>query len=201
MWAGRRRVFEDLAANRALFVRLARVMGALTLAIPLLVGGLALIGRALGGGAQSGSGTEGQGGLPDFSSWPVILGLCVFDAWNGVMTLFYIAAFALLFLRLRWQRFFLRFAPVGRAALSTYLTQTVVGSFVFFGFGLGLLGRVGNAAALPLGLVVFAGQVWLCRRWLARYRFGPVEWLWRSLTWFRLEPFRRRPPVSVDGAV
>lgn len=200
IWAGRRRVFEDLASNRAFFARLARVMGALTLAIPLLAGGLALLARALAGGAQSGSGADGQGGLPDFSSWPVIAGFCVFDAWNGAMTLFYVAAFALLFLRLRWQRFFLRFAPVGRTALSTYLSQTLIGSLVFFGFGLGLLGRFGNAATLPLGLAVFAGQVWLCRLWLARYRFGPVEWLWRSLTWFRLEPLRRGAPGAAGGA-
>jgi uncharacterized protein len=76
-------------------------------------------------------------------------------------------------------------------ALSSYLAQTVIGSLVFFGFGLGLLGRFGNTVTLPMGAVVFALQVWLCHAWLARYRFGPVEWLWRSLTWLRWEPIRQ----------
>jgi uncharacterized protein len=125
------------------------------------------------------------------SSWPVVAGMGLFDAWNNAMTLFYIASFALLFLRPRWQPRLLSFAPVGRMALSAYLAQTVIGVLVFFGVGLGLLGRFGNSVTMPLGLAVFALQVWACRAWLAHFRFGPLEWAWRSLTWLRLEPFRR----------
>jgi uncharacterized protein len=122
----------------------------------------------------------------------VVVGLCVFDVWNAVMTAFYVAVFVLLFRRERWRRCLVRFAPVGRMALSSYLAQTAIGSLVFFGFGLGLLGRFGNAVTLPVGAAVFALQVWFCRAWLDRYRFGPAEWLWRSLTWVRSEPFRQR---------
>jgi uncharacterized protein len=191
LWAGRRRLFEDVEPNRRLFERIARWTGGLTLGIPVLALGLFLVGRAVGGGAPAGSGSSGQAGLPDFSSWPVIAGLCVFDAWNAVMTAFCVAVFVLLFQRERWRRRLVRFAPVGRMALSSYLAQTVIGSLVFFGFGLGLLGRFGNTVTLPMGAVVFALQVWLCHAWLARYRFGPVEWLWRSLTWLRWEPIRQ----------
>ena len=112
------------------------------------------------------------------------------------MTLFYVASFALLFLRPRWQPLLLHFAPAGRMALSVYVGQTVIGVLVFFGFGLGLLGRFGNGATIPMGLAVFALQAWACRAWLERFRFGPLEWAWRSLTWLRVEPFRARAAGS-----
>ena len=134
------------------------------------------------------------GTLPDFTSWPVIAGMGVFDGWNNAMTLFYVASFALLFLRPRWQPGLLHFGPVGRMALSIYVGQTVVGVLVFFGCGLGLLGRYGNSLTMPLGLAVFAVQLWAARVWLVRFRFGPLEWAWRSLTWLRpraLPRFRR----------
>jgi uncharacterized protein len=75
-------------------------------------------------------------------------------------------------------------------ALSVYVGQTLIGVLVFFGFGLGLLGRVGNSVTIPLGLALFVVQVWVSRAWLGRFRFGPLEWAWRSLTWLRREPFR-----------
>jgi uncharacterized protein len=101
-----------------------------------------------------------------------------------------VATFALLFLRPRWQPRLLCFGPVGRMALSAYVGQTVIGTLVFFGFGLGWLGRFGNGVTIPLGLFVFVAQVRACRAWLGRFRYGPLEWAWRSLTWLRRQPFR-----------
>jgi uncharacterized protein len=189
LWAGRRRLLEDVEAHRPLFVRAWRWSGALTLAIPLVAGVLFAGGQAMGGGASP---EQPAGTMPDFTAWPIVAGLCLFDAWNNAMTLFYVASFALLFLRPRWQPRLLRFAPVGRMALSAYVGQTVIGVVVFFGFGLGLLGRFGNSLTIPTGLAVFALQAWACRTWLERFRFGPLEWAWRSLTWLRVEPFRSR---------
>jgi uncharacterized protein len=189
LWAGRRRVFEDVEAHRRLFVRLWRWTGALTLLIPLLAGALFAVGQAMSGGASQ---PPPAGTMPDFSSWPLVAGMGLFDAWNNAMTLFYVASFALLFLRPRWQPRLLHLAPAGRMALSVYVGQTVIGVLVFFGFGLGLLGRFGNSVTIPVGLVVFALQAWACRAWLGRFRFGPLEWAWRSLTWLRVEPFRAR---------
>jgi uncharacterized protein len=194
LWAGRRRLFEDVEMHRRLFVRLWRWTGALTLLLPLVGGVLFVVGRA-GGGGQS---QQPAGTLPDISSWPIVAGLGLFDAWNNAMTLFYVASFALLFLRSRWQPRLLRFGPAGRMALSVYVSQTVIGVLIFFGFGLGLLGRFGNRVTIPMGLAVFALQVWASRAWLTRFRFGPLEWVWRSLTWLRLEPFRAStgPPAQ-----
>jgi uncharacterized protein len=191
LWAGRRRLFEDVPSHRALFVRMWRWSGVITLVVPVVAGALFVVGQATSGGASQ----PPPGTLPDFTSWPIVAGFCVFDAWNNAMTLFYVASFALLLLRPRWQPRLLRFSPVGRMALSAYVGQTVIGVLVFFGFGLGLLGRVGNSLTIPMGLAVFAFQAWACRAWLERFRFGPLEWGWRSLTWLRREPFRVRPAM------
>ena len=189
LWAGRRRIFEDVETHAPLFRRIWRWSGAITLLIPVAGAALFAISRAAGGAQPA----QAAGTLPDVSSWPVVAGMGMFDAWNNAMTLFYIASFALLFLRARWQPRLLSFAPVGRMALSAYVAQTAIGVLIFFGVGFGLLGRFGNSVTIPLGLAVFALQLWACRAWLARFRFGPLEWAWRSLTWLRLEPFRSRP--------
>lgn len=186
LWAGRRHVFEEVRTHQPLFRRIWRWTGALTLLLPLIGGIFFAVGRAVAGDQPQ----QGAGTLPDFSSWPVVAGMGLFDAWNNAMTLFYVASFALLFLRPRWQPRLLRFAPVGQMALSAYVSQTAIGVLLFFGVGLGLLGHFGNSVTIPLGLAVFALQVWACRVWLARFRYGPIEWVWRSLTWLRLEPFR-----------
>jgi len=187
LWAGRHRVLEDIEAHRVLFVRLWRWTGALTLLVPLLAVVLFAVDRATRGGPAE---PQPSGTWPDVSSWQVVAGLGFLDLWNSAMTLFYVASFALLCLRPKWQPRLLRFGPAGRMALTVYVTQTVVGVLVFFGFGLGLLGRLGNSVTIPLGLGLFVLQVWASGAWLARFRFGPLEWAWRSLTWLRREPFR-----------
>jgi uncharacterized protein len=198
LWAGRRRIFENVEAHRAAFRRLLRWTGGLTVALPLLMIALIMVGRAMGGAQSGAQGSEG--GMPDVSGWQVIAGICFYDVWNNVMTFFYVAAFVTLFRRSRWRALFLRFAPVGRMALTSYLLQTVAGSFVFFGFGLGLLGRYGNSVAVPIGIVVVAALSWLSALWLQHFRYGPVEWAWRSLTWFRRQPFRIEPELTVARA-
>ena len=83
------------------------------------------------------------------------------------------------------------FAAAGQMALTNYLAQSVVLSLLFYGCGLGLFGRLGAAAAAGVGLTLYVGQLVLSQVWLRRYRFGPVEWLWRSLTYGRRQPMRR----------
>jgi uncharacterized protein len=82
------------------------------------------------------------------------------------------------------------FAAAGQMALTNYVTQSVALSLIFYGYGLGLCGRLGSAGALVIGLTLYAGQMTFSRWWLSRYRFGPVEWLWRSLTYGRRQPMR-----------
>lgn len=76
-------------------------------------------------------------------------------------------------------------AAAGQMALTNYLMQTIVFAFVFYGFGLGLIGQLSPVRAAAMGVLFYAAQLWLSAWWLRRYRFGPFEWLWRSATYGR----------------
>jgi uncharacterized protein len=82
-------------------------------------------------------------------------------------------------------------APVGRMALSNYLMHSVVFTTVSYGYGFGLYGEISYLEGLGLTVLMFALQVPLSAWWLRRFRFGPLEWLWRSLSYRRMQPMRR----------
>ena len=83
------------------------------------------------------------------------------------------------------RRLFGLFAPVGQMALTNYLAQGLIYAFVLFGVGpgLALAGKIGSAAVLAICVAFFALQIVFSHWWLARFRFGPMEWLWRTLTY------------------
>lgn len=110
------------------------------------------------------------------------------------LTAAYVGLAVLLVQRPAWRRALLVLAPVGRMPLTVYLSQSVAATFVFYGWGLGLGGEVGPAACLGISAAIFALQLAACHLWLRRYRFGPVEWLWRSLAYGRRQPMRARSP-------
>jgi len=87
----------------------------------------------------------------------------------------------------RGRRILAPFADVGRMALTNYLTQGLVIALVLFGVGpgLALAGRIGTSALTAIVVLVFGMQVLVSRWWLRHYRFGPVEWVWRALTYGR----------------
>ena len=87
-------------------------------------------------------------------------------------------------------------APLGRMAFTNYLMQSLIFGFVFYGYGLGLFGKLSVSAALSLGSVVYLAQVIISRWWLNAFNFGPVEWLWRTLMYGHMQPMRRVKPVS-----
>lgn len=82
------------------------------------------------------------------------------------------------------------FAAVGRMAFTNYILQSVIFGFVFFGYGLGQFGRMAAWPAFLLGVVVYLLQAILSAAWLRRFRFGPIEWLWRVLMYGRMLPIR-----------
>ncbi|UGB36992.1 DUF418 domain-containing protein [Frateuria soli] len=104
----------------------------------------------------------------------------------------YAAGFVLLYQRPGWQRRLGVLAPVGRMTLTHYLSQSVLGVVLFYGIGLGLGPRWGMAGVLGAWVLIFGTQVLLSHLWLARFRYGPVEWLWRWMTYGGPPP-RMRP--------
>ncbi len=92
----------------------------------------------------------------------------------------------------RWRAYLHWLAPAGRMALSNYLGQSLVCTLVFYGYGLGAFEQMGRAWQLLFALVLFLAQVIFSHWWLQRFRFGPVEWLWRAATYLQLPPMRHQ---------
>ncbi|HEX6811178.1 MAG TPA: DUF418 domain-containing protein [Planctomycetota bacterium] len=116
-----------------------------------------------------------------------VLGL-LRDQW---LTFSYVGGALLLFAR--WPRWLEWLGPIGQAgrmALTNYLLQIAVLDLLFSGYALHL-GSVRPLVGVGLTLLLFGAEVVLSRAWLARFRFGPAEWAWRSLTHGRLQPMRR----------
>ena len=91
-------------------------------------------------------------------------------------------------------------ANIGRMALTNYLTQSVLQVFAFYGVGLALHQQL---ARHEVGFVI--GAIWVFQAlfsawWMKRYRFGPLEWLWRSLTYWQRQPIRRKPRQAAPAA-
>jgi uncharacterized protein len=82
-------------------------------------------------------------------------------------------------------------APLGRMAFTNYLMQSVIFGWLFYGYGLGLFGTLGEAAALAIGTGVYVLQIVLSAWWLTRFLYGPVEWLWRSAMYGTRQPLWR----------
>ena len=168
--AGRRRLTPDTADHRAL---LRRVL-AWGLAIGLPVAVLSAAGASL---------------LPTLSAL-----MCVWV--NGtvagpLLAMAYGSGIALLWQRAGWRRLLRPLAAMGRMALTNYLLQSVVATLLFYGYGLGLARRVSPSLALLIVLAILAGQLLISGWWLRRYRFGPAEWLWRTLTYGVRQPLLR----------
>jgi uncharacterized protein len=108
------------------------------------------------------------------------------------LTLAYASGLALAFLNPRVNKLVRLTASLGRMALTWYLLQTLFGIWLFYGFAPGprLMGKVSAGPIVLLALAGFVVQLVLARLWLSRFRFGPAEWWWRSLTYWKVQPFR-----------
>jgi uncharacterized protein len=161
---GRLRLYRNLSAHAGL-VRAVFVVSA-----PIGVVGNAVL-------------TALHGATPDYppsGAW--VIEQCVYAIAVPAMALTYASGFALLWMR-GWQRVLSVFGPAGRMALTTYVTQTLIGVFLFYGVGLKLGNTIGFAEATALAVAIFAVQCVASRIWLQSFRFGPLEWVWRRATY------------------
>jgi uncharacterized protein len=112
-----------------------------------------------------------------------------------VLSAAYVSGLALLFLHQDWRRILLPFAAVGRMALTDYLMQSVLCTLFFYHYTTGLYGRIGPAIGLLPTVILFGAQVVFSNWWLKRYRFGPMEWLWRGMTYGKFPSMRKDEPI------
>ena len=106
------------------------------------------------------------------------------------LMLFYVSAIILLLQKEAWRERLAPLASVGRMAFTNYLLQSVVATLIFYSYGLGLYGEFGPLFGLALTMVIYLSQIRLSGWWLERFPYGPMEWLWRVLTYGRLQPLR-----------
>jgi uncharacterized protein len=135
----------------------------------------------------------GLAGLSGWNPWVAFPAAWLFGLSGLIMALAYSAGLLLLLQGKIGAKLQLSLAPVGRMALTNYLLQTVICTSLFFGFGLGLYGKVGASQAALIALAIFAAQIVFSRLWLRTFRFGPVEWLWRRATYWKVLPLRKAP--------
>ena len=182
LYMGRRRFFEKMAVHRRRLWR--------ALIVGLVIGVLAYIGRGL---------LFAMMANPRHSlALDLTFGLlCSAHAWG--LAAFYASLLFLLLQRRSWQRWLAPLGAVGRMALTNYLLQAAIIVPVCIGFN--LFGRVTPSIGVLLALGVWSAQVPASFWWLRRFRFGPAEWLWRSLTYGRFQPMRRNVfSASSSGA-
>ena len=108
------------------------------------------------------------------------------------MALCYILAFCLFLQQDLSTAFFQMLAAPGRMALSCYILQSLIGIFLFYGVGLGLGTSVGLVFVVLIAFGVFLLEMVLCHVWLRSFRFGPLEWVWRLLTYGQYFPIRKK---------
>jgi len=130
-------------------------------------------------------------------------GWWLFNAVSGpCVALAHVSAIVLIYQSGAWPRLMSRLAAVGRMALSNYLFHSLVCTTLFYGYGLGLYARIHRPGLALIVVAIWGVQLWLSPIWLTWFRFGPAEWLWRSLTYGVPQPFlRHRTTVDVPSRI
>ena len=107
------------------------------------------------------------------------------------LSMAYVGLFMLSFQAAAGKKILSVLAPVGKMAFSNYIMQSLIGNFVFLGAGLGYMEKVGPVYYTLFGIIVFIVQIILSTMWLKYFNYGPVEWVWRSATYKKWQPFKK----------
>ena len=179
LYFGKQGVFGQLAAHRRLMGLLAGV------GVPVGVALNALYALGLLNAVR----TENEMQTYAWLSLGIVFGPVLAVGYIGAFGWLWSAAEGL-------QRALTPIAAAGRMALTNYLMQSVVCTLLFYGYGLGLHDKVGVAQGVLITVVLWGAQVVVSTLWLSQYAYGPMEWLWRSLTYGRRMPMRRMAQVQ-----
>ncbi len=120
----------------------------------------------------------------------------LYDLMNVLMVGFYISGLALLLFKQTWSKILSPFAAIGKMALTNYLLQTVSGLLIFYHVGLGWFHETEPYQNLLIALLVFILQVLFSVTWLRFFNFGPVEWIWRSLMYMKMQPMLKNSRLT-----
>lgn len=174
-WFGKRRIFANLDAHRPFFRRL--------LLWGVIIG---LTGNAIYATLIM--------GVPRYElSTDLTIAIIAQGIGAPLLMLAYVSAVCLLALRPAWGLRLQVLAPVGQMALTNYLLQSIIATTIFYGYGLALFGKVGAAWGIVLTVVIYSLLIPFSHWWMKRFLYGPAEWLWRSLTYWKVQSMRRRP--------
>ena len=180
MWIGRTRLFENLQTNAPLLKKIILWSAAGTIAmIPLF--------WYMFSQMES---------IFDFTSWWSMFALSAYDNFNFFFTIFLAAGFVYLYELPKMQKLLSWFAPYGRMALTNYVFQSLIGTFLFFNWGLGYIGQFRNIELFIIGLLIIGAQMIISFYWLKNFKYGPLEWAWRSLTYMKIQPFIAQPKLE-----
>ncbi len=173
LYTGRREIFRDVSAHVPLFRRV------LWWGLPIGIAGNLVYVIFLEGANRS---------EPSWQSLVAVVGQTV---GAPALAMGYVAAITLLVQRDTWRARLGPLAAVGRMALTNYLLQSLVATTIFYSYGFGLFGQIGPAVGILFTLAIFTAQIPLSVWWMGRFQFGPVEWLWRTLTYLRWQPLKQ----------
>lgn len=179
MYVGRKKWFENPADARPFIKRICKISGWVTLGIILFSIGLFISNQAFKLGLETKPAIQ-------------FLFSFLFDVSGSSLTIFYLSGLTMLMYRIRWQKTLFPLSYVGKMALTSYLSQTFFGLLLFYHFGFGLFLKTAPWLNMLIGIAVFFVQAVLCRWWLRYFNYGPVEWLWRSLTFLRWYPLKKQ---------
>jgi len=133
-------------------------------------------------------------------TWHGLAESALYSCAVAPLALSYAAVFALLWRAPRAQRVLRLLVPPGQMALTNYLSQTVFATIAFTTWGFQLVGRIGPTWLWLWAVVTIVLQMAISTWWLSRFRFGPMEWVWRSLTYRAAQPMTRRAPAPASLA-
>jgi uncharacterized protein len=188
LYAGRKKMFEEIGSHLTEMRKIRKIaawglLGTIIIAVLFFV-----LANAL------------TGGLTNDAN--MLAGLSFFNVFNTFLATVYVTWFVLLFQKDKWKARLLHFYSAGRMGLTTYLMQSCFGILIFSTLGFGLLGELGAAICFALAIVLFLFQIWISKVWMTYFNYGPVEWVWRSLTNFKIQPLMKsrvaKPMVALE---
>lgn len=180
LWLGRTGLFKDLAGfSKKIKDLMLWSIGALILSVGFMIATFATAQQPI-----------------DFSTWQFALGINFMDWVSVSMSSIILCGFLMLYQMASWQSRLAFFAPYGRMALTNYVMQSIIGTFIYFGWGLGYIGQFGALICFLMGIGVIIMQTLLSKYWLKSFRYGPLEWLWRCGTYLKWQPFKRTAPAA-----